>query len=110
MSRSLPEVTFARCPRDDGDTFVVDPHARFDGRVFPRQVAFVATSNEKEVHVSAVGAGAAGEKGRGLFVTTRCSGVVSGARVMGATTQQGTPAQGHVGALIEHGPDDGVRA
>ncbi len=107
---ALGDVEVFHPEGENGDTFVVDLHARFDSQIFHRQVAFVATSNEKEVYVSAVGPGAVREKGKGLFAKTRYSGFVFGVLVMGATTQQGTRVQGPFGALIEHGPDDGVRA
>lgn len=91
-----------------GGELVVDLRAHYDGRVFRRQVTFVATGAEDDDYVSAIGPGAAAETIKGRFRTrTRYAGFEFGVLVMGATTQQGTRATGH-GALIPHGPGDGV--
>ena len=83
-----------------------------DGKVVPaasgQTVTFTATANEQDVCVSAIGPGASAERGTGLFKKTRYSGFVFGVLVMAATTEEGTDVSGQRGALVEHGPNDGV--
>jgi len=105
---SLSQIPIFHPEGSNGDRFVVDIDARFGSEVFHREVTFVATSNESDVYVSAVGPGAVPVRGKGLFKKTRYSGFVFGVLVMGATTEQGTQVSGRTGALIEHGPADGV--
>ncbi len=109
----LTEIRLGQIPGfhpegSNGDRFAVDIDARFDSQVFHRRVTFAATSDESDVYLAAVGPGAVPVTGKGLFKKTRYSGFVFGVLVMGATTQDGTRVVGRIGALIVHGPDDGM--